>query len=50
MVQNCELFLEIVLEVVNTHYLEHRITFQNKYWYCCKTEIGHLKYYENTSC
>ena len=30
-------------------YLEHVITFQNKYWYCCKIEIRHLKYCENTS-
>lgn len=49
MVQNCELFLEIVWEVVNICSLEDRITFQNKYWHCCETEIRHLKYYENTS-
>lgn len=51
MVQNYELFLEIVLEAVNILYLKDKVVnilcFQNKYWYCCcKTEIGHLKYYD----
>lgn len=49
MVQNCELFLESVLEVVNICYLEDRITFQSKYWWCCKTEIRRSKYCDNTN-
>lgn len=48
MFHNCKLFLEIILEVVNICYWEDRATFQNKYRYCCKTEISHLMYYENT--
>lgn len=49
-VQNCELFLESVLEVVNTCYLEDRITFQSKYWWWrCKTETRRSKYRDTTS-